>query len=120
MSANSRAVRRRCTATLLLMTLQGTACLAWHTEGVAPQVVLATQQPRALRVMRTDGRQLVLQHPVLRGDTLVGISDQQERSEEHTSELQSRLHLVCRLLLEKKKQSRLAAVEDQLRSSHGR
>src|SRR5205809_4137109 len=28
------------------------------------------------------------------------------RSEEHTSELQSRLHLVCRLLLEKKKPSR--------------
>src|SRR2546429_3900530 len=28
------------------------------------------------------------------------------RSEEHTSELQSRLHLVCRLLLEKKKQQR--------------
>src|SRR2546422_5972532 len=27
----------------------------------------------------------------------------QVRSEEHTSELQSRLHLVCRLLLEKKK-----------------
>src|SRR2546422_7886289 len=27
------------------------------------------------------------------------------RSEEHTSELQSRLHLVCRLLLEKKKYS---------------
>src|SRR2546422_4848497 len=30
-----------------------------------------------------------------------------ERSEEHTSELQSRLHLVCRLLLEKKKITRL-------------
>src|SRR2546429_5642536 len=29
------------------------------------------------------------------------------RSEEHTSELQSRLHLVCRLLLEKKKTRRL-------------
>src|SRR5687768_13677834 len=29
------------------------------------------------------------------------------RSEEHTSELQSRLHLVCRLLLEKKKSKRL-------------
>src|SRR2546429_2736001 len=27
------------------------------------------------------------------------------RSEEHTSELQSRLHLVCRLLLEKKKRN---------------
>src|SRR2546429_2914598 len=37
------------------------------------------------------------------------------RSEEHTSELQSRLHLVCRLLLEKKKTAfphpRLAARE---------
>src|SRR2546429_826478 len=29
-----------------------------------------------------------------------------ERSEEHTSELQSRLHLVCRLLLEKKNNKR--------------
>src|SRR2546422_2492636 len=29
------------------------------------------------------------------------------RSEEHTSELQSRLHLVCRLLLEKKKKKRI-------------
>src|SRR2546422_7262626 len=31
---------------------------------------------------------------------------QVKRSEEHTSELQSRLHLVCRLLLEKKNQRR--------------
>src|SRR2546422_6794923 len=30
----------------------------------------------------------------------------QGRSEEHTSELQSRLHLVCRLLLEKKKKKK--------------
>src|SRR2546429_3837017 len=29
------------------------------------------------------------------------------RSEEHTSELQSRLHLVCRLLLEKKKKTHI-------------
>src|SRR2546429_6451413 len=32
-----------------------------------------------------------------------GIASSAGRSEEHTSELQSRLHLVCRLLLEKKK-----------------
>src|SRR2546422_5978564 len=31
------------------------------------------------------------------------LSPTPSRSEEHTSELQSRLHLVCRLLLEKKK-----------------
>src|SRR2546422_3683953 len=30
------------------------------------------------------------------------------RSEEHTSELQSRLHLVCRLLLEKKKKKEIS------------
>src|SRR2546429_6381973 len=34
---------------------------------------------------------------------LLGIDHHDMRSEEHTSELQSRLHLVCRLLLEKKK-----------------
>src|SRR2546422_11453544 len=32
------------------------------------------------------------------------------RSEEHTSELQSRLHLVCRLLLEKKKKNRKSMI----------
>src|SRR3989449_8397297 len=35
------------------------------------------------------------------------------RSEEHTSELQSRLHLVCRLLLEKKKKDRTTRREPQ-------
>src|SRR2546422_5959396 len=34
------------------------------------------------------------------------IATKSTRSEEHTSELQSRLHLVCRLLLEKKKKTR--------------
>src|SRR2546422_4067659 len=34
---------------------------------------------------------------------LLGHPEPKYRSEEHTSELQSRLHLVCRLLLEKKK-----------------
>src|SRR2546422_3382948 len=56
--------------------------------------VPATQRRRAARLRprgppRSGGRRARAQ---LRG-----------RSEEHTSELQSRLHLVCRLLLEKKK-----------------
>src|SRR2546429_5402102 len=41
-----------------------------------------------------------------RSDLAGGVAFHQRaatRSEEHTSELQSRLHLVCRLLLEKKK-----------------
>src|SRR5256884_5149278 len=35
-------------------------------------------------------------------------TDGKIRSEEHTSELQSRLHLVCRLLLEKKNKNKIA------------
>src|SRR2546422_7875690 len=38
-----------------------------------------------------------------RGPRACARSGGPSRSEEHTSELQSRLHLVCRLLLEKKK-----------------
>src|SRR3712207_7006904 len=38
---------------------------------------------------------------------LIGRRGGYDRSEEHTSELQSRQYLVCRLLLEKKKQIRL-------------
>src|SRR3989442_6153220 len=56
--------------------------------------------------------QPVRRHPGLgaqggetRGSVRVRESRRPERSEEHTSELQSRPHLVCRLLLEKKKTS---------------
>src|SRR2546429_5249604 len=38
------------------------------------------------------------------------------RSEEHTSELQSRLHLVCRLLLEKKNMIQLLLISHALRA----
>src|SRR2546422_4258129 len=44
------------------------------------------------------------------------------RSEEHTSELQSRLHLVCRLLLEKKKKTtnrHTEAIEPPIRKPPG-
>src|SRR2546422_8457965 len=45
---------------------------------------------------------------------------QHARSEEHTSELQSRLHLVCRLLLEKKKKRRCPEnPEEQLEDVRG-
>src|SRR3712207_6976298 len=57
------------------------------------------------QVVRPDGRVAaaaprVEDDPLARGD--VGRGD---RSEEHTSELQSRQYLVCRLLLEKKKKN---------------
>src|SRR5947209_15476743 len=56
-----------------------------------------------LRVGRHDGVIAVIEklkgHPLFAHTTLV-------RSEEHTSELQSRQYLVCRLLLEKKKKKK--------------
>src|SRR2546422_3380957 len=57
------------------------------------------------RSRRPAGRGLVGRRPLGRGHTarLAPAGDGDPRSEEHTSELQSRLHLVCRLLLEKKK-----------------
>src|SRR5205809_1231518 len=51
------------------------------------------------RVQHRTHRPRVVLEPVDRNDAAL-------RSEEHTSELQSRLHLVCRLLLEKKKKQR--------------
>src|SRR2546422_7824874 len=41
------------------------------------------------------------------GGSRGGMNPGAVRSEEHTSELQSRLHLVCRLLLEKKKKKKM-------------
>src|SRR6202453_3364165 len=42
------------------------------------------------------------------------------RSEEHTSELQSPIHLVCRLLLEKKRNGRRNGLRPILECSHGK
>src|SRR2546422_7759695 len=53
-------------------------------------------------VIKKDGRREKFE----RQKILQGLLRSCERSEEHTSELQSRLHLVCRLLLEKKKKKR--------------
>src|SRR2546422_2628829 len=55
------------------------------------------------RVRRAHGGQRVPERHA-RDERVLGPLGQ--RSEEHTSELQSRLHLVCRLLLEKKKKKK--------------
>src|SRR3712207_9023893 len=48
--------------------------------------------------------------------TLIGLPQSpQSRSEEHTSELQSRQYLVCRLLLEKKKKAFPIATEHRVK-----
>src|SRR2546429_2447199 len=72
------------------------------------------------RILRSEwatriAQQLRLEEPVLRAALSKAAAERRGalklRSEEHTSELQSRLHLVCRLLLEKK--NRFAQVLNQ-------
>src|SRR2546422_11146101 len=63
-----------------------------------PYTTLFRSAFAGFRLGRVDDLQLVLSCPLF-----VFPETQRLRSEEHTSELQSRLHLVCRLLLEKKK-----------------
>src|SRR5439155_3352205 len=72
-----------------------------HATGEVAEVA------RELRLIAEEPEEIVVAiHRDRGGDLTEGVGDLDvvaERSEEHTSELQSRGHLVCRLLLEKKK-----------------
>src|SRR6266508_1957752 len=80
-------------------------CLAVNREfdeGPAPSRGLRTRVrsrfDRQRRTLRHRGRR-----PTLASGSAPSPAPRRGRSEEHTSELQSRGHIVCRLLLEKKK-----------------
>src|SRR2546422_4486201 len=70
-------------------------CLSCDHRRTFPRCFRETSPPRQCRCAKQFNENIRLR---FRSDKC---SDQ-PRSEEHTSELQSRLHLVCRLLLEKK------------------
>src|SRR3712207_7560345 len=75
--------------------------------------ILGDVNPGSL--IRASGNVLVLGH--LNGTVYAGMEDSQNsfvRSEEHTSELQSRQYLVCRLLLEKKKKTEHKSYDEQI------
>src|SRR2546422_7482023 len=62
--------------------------------------------PMCAKMKRTSGWRAASAHSSTASDAMelcALAARHPDRSEEHTSELQSRLHLVCRLLLEKKK-----------------
>src|SRR3712207_7008351 len=69
--------------------------------GSAARDLWCPREPALLldRRGRTDGQR---QAPRTPGSDRAGVRRGRRRSEEHTSELQSRQYLVCRLLLEKK------------------
>src|SRR2546426_9139027 len=68
---------------------------------------------RSARTIRDKRGEVVNNFPGYKHPTVfesVNLSDEEKRSEEHTSELQSPCNLVCRLLLEKKKERSPAKV----------
>src|SRR5258707_9399144 len=63
-------------------------------------------------IMMSGGHAIVTDFGIARAVSAAGdaeVGDDRVRSEEHTSELQSRQYLVCRLLLEKKKKNQIHA-----------
>src|SRR5207249_9258405 len=94
---------RRSVGTWVMVTWLDTAP-SWIPAGR-----VATPEVRGTHGTSTDGDPRHGGHDVGRGARCRG------RSEEHTSELQSRFDLVCRLLLEKKKRIDLARTDSSLR-----
>src|SRR3712207_8540532 len=76
-------------------------CIAEHNDATQRKPVV----PLARFIERSQG-------------TARGQSPESRRSEEHTSELQSRQYLVCRLLLEKKKNTCLTCTLFKLINTH--
>src|SRR2546430_8484865 len=70
-----------------------------------PHVVVLYRNPAKHKIahMRLYGDATVYKTGEMRDKVMSRVVEQELRSEEHTSELQSQSNLVCRLLLEKKK-----------------
>src|SRR5690625_5888956 len=87
-------------------------CLLTHTKRdggisdteVTEETVIAKRSPCSSRADKTETPEARRRIPIF-------IAAPNSRSEEHTSELQSRGHLVCRLLLEKKKKLQETTIE---------
>src|SRR5436309_13643317 len=80
---------------LFLFFFNDTATTAIYTLSLHDALPISTRVARPEPLMRTEIREI----------RFYGAAD--ARSEEHTSELQSRENLVCRLLLEKKKKKKM-------------
>src|SRR5438045_8368268 len=84
---------------------------AWNLFGVMLQVAVHGDDDLAPGKIKTCFQRRRLPkippqpHQVYAPVVLINFREHLERSEEHTSELQSLRHLVCRLLLEKKKKN---------------
>src|SRR5687768_17662190 len=82
-----------------MVVSSSSTCVLFFFNAPATPEIYTLSLHDALPISRPFSLSMATSNSCLRRTT----SLQNSRSEEHTSELQSRLHLVCRLLLEKKK-----------------
>jgi len=59
----------------LLLPCYLAACTSWQTQELAPEQVLAQEQPDQVRVTLSDGQRLELRYPAVHGDTLTGMRE---------------------------------------------
>src|SRR5690625_4621624 len=97
---NPSSPRRRAGALTLIALLAIVLC--WSTTADAQELLLAADFDDKPLNQPIDTGGAALGEPV-NVSTVLDAVVRDDKSEEHTSELQSRGHLVCRLLLEKKK-----------------
>src|SRR5690625_2418721 len=76
------------------------AVITFHPH---PSVVLSKGKKKVNYITPLKEKESILQNMQVDRLYIIEFNEKLARSEEHTSELQSRGHLVCRLLLEKKK-----------------
>jgi len=62
-----------------IMLCVAAACTSWHVETVPPQELIAVKQPPEVRVTLLGGRRVVVRHPRLAADTLLGTDITGER-----------------------------------------
>src|SRR5690606_39729060 len=72
-----------------------------QSAGATPKIITLVRNEIKLEERAAQGK--LMEVPTKDGTRRIGVVKLPARSEEHTSELQSRENLVCRLLLEKKK-----------------
>jgi len=68
--------QERCRAKpLLVLLIYLSGCTSWHVQQVAPAQVITDGHPSTVRVTRADQSRVVLRHPTIVDDTLVGALD---------------------------------------------
>jgi len=77
---HSLRLRRSRACILLLLYLP--ACTSWHVGSPTPAQFVERERPERARVTRTDGSQIVLEHIVLRADTLAGTVHGQDQQQD--------------------------------------